>query len=486
MKRNLLTVLMVLIAISSSFAQAKMENKDWGLAVRQTWLDYKTPINDNKFDKYGTDFEHMGHGVELVFSKAIKKYLDISIPLRLGANSFPLDSTASRATPTTMFYGADALLKFHWPRKKNFISPYIVLGAGGMMNNIERKADLQFPAGIGLDFRIGQGVYFTAETQYRTALTDYRSNIQHALGFTFVFSDVKPEKPVELPPADSDGDGIADKDDKCPNTAGLAALSGCPDADGDGIADGDDACPNEKGTMALNGCPDSDGDGIANADDQCPNEKGPKSNNGCPVKDRDGDGYNDDIDDCPDIAGTVNGCPDADGDGTIDPKDKCPNVKGSLELDGCPDTDGDGIADKNDKCPNKKGPRSNSGCPEMKKADSKRLADITKNIQFNTAKTSLKAKSKAILDEIAALMIKYPDYSLSISGHTDSVGSAESNQRLSEGRAKTCYDYLVRKGISSSRMNYAGYGETQPIADNMYKAGREQNRRVEFVMFIKK
>jgi len=485
MKRNLLTVLLVLIAISSSFAQVKMDNKDWGLSVRHTWLDYKTPQNDNDFEKYGTDFENMGHGAEIVFSKAIKNYLDISIPLRIGANSFALDSTGSRTTPTTMFYGADALFKFHWPRNKNFLSPYIVFGAGGMMNSIERKADLQLPVGLGIDFRIGQGVYLTAESQYRTALTDYRSNIQHALGFSFLFGDVEPKKPVELPPADSDGDGIVDKDDKCPNTVGLAALSGCPDADGDGIADGDDACPNEKGTIALKGCPDADGDGIANAEDQCPNEKGPKSNNGCPVKDRDGDGFNDDIDDCPDMVGTVNGCPDSDGDGTIDPKDKCPTVKGTLELDGCPDTDGDGIADKNDKCPNKVGPRSNAGCPEMKKEDTKRLANITKNIQFNTSKTSIKSTSRTILDEIAALMIKYPDYTLSISGHTDSVGSSESNQKLSEGRAKTCYDYLVRKGISPNRMNYTGYGETQPIADNMFKEGRKENRRVEFFMYIK-
>jgi len=56
---------------------------------------------------------------------------------------------------------------------------------------------------------------------------------------------------------DSDGDGVADENDACPNVAGLAALSGCPDADSDGIADKDDACPNDAGASGSNGCPDT-------------------------------------------------------------------------------------------------------------------------------------------------------------------------------------------------------------------------------------
>ena len=83
---------------------------------------------------------------------------------------------------------------------------------------------------------------------------------------------------------DTDGDGISDNNDNCPNTAGLASLSGCPDADGDGIADGNDNCPNQAGPAANNGCPwpDTDGDGVLDKDDQCPNEAGTVANNGCP------------------------------------------------------------------------------------------------------------------------------------------------------------------------------------------------------------
>jgi hypothetical protein len=62
---------------------------------------------------------------------------------------------------------------------------------------------------------------------------------------------------------DTDGDGIYDKDDACPEVAGLAQFNGCPDTDGDGIQDSEDACPEVAGLAAFNGCPDTDGDGIA-------------------------------------------------------------------------------------------------------------------------------------------------------------------------------------------------------------------------------
>ncbi len=84
------------------------------------------------------------------------------------------------------------------------------------------------------------------------------------------------------PEPDTDGDGIPDKDDRCPQEKGLANLGGCPDRDGDGIADALDACPDKSGPADMKGCPDSDGDGIADNLDRCPNEKGVASMSGCP------------------------------------------------------------------------------------------------------------------------------------------------------------------------------------------------------------
>jgi outer membrane protein OmpA-like peptidoglycan-associated protein len=81
---------------------------------------------------------------------------------------------------------------------------------------------------------------------------------------------------------DKDGDGIADKDDKCPDAAGKKEFNGCPDRDGDGIIDKDDACPDEKGLSQYTGCPDADGDGIPDNKDNCPEVAGIAVNKGCP------------------------------------------------------------------------------------------------------------------------------------------------------------------------------------------------------------
>jgi len=83
---------------------------------------------------------------------------------------------------------------------------------------------------------------------------------------------------------DTDGDGIVDVNDSCPETAGPIEGSGCPDTDGDGIYDNEDQCPDEPGDAENNGCPlvDADGDGLLDGFDDCPNEPGPAQYNGCP------------------------------------------------------------------------------------------------------------------------------------------------------------------------------------------------------------
>jgi TonB family protein len=81
---------------------------------------------------------------------------------------------------------------------------------------------------------------------------------------------------------DSDGDGIEDSKDECPNANGLAEYGGCPDYDGDGIIDSKDSCPISFGQKEFSGCPDTDGDGIPDDKDNCANEAGSKNNNGCP------------------------------------------------------------------------------------------------------------------------------------------------------------------------------------------------------------
>jgi len=331
---------------------------------------------------------------------------------------------------------------------------------------------------------------------------------------------------------DGDGDGIPDEEDLCPDKAG--PNRGCPDTDGDGIADNFDSCPEKAGTVNNNGCPDvkdTDGDGFADDRDPCPTEPGPingcpqpkepdsdkdgapDSKDPCPDKagafdgcpDSDDDGIADNLDKCPDIPGTAknNGCPevkDADGDGVPDSQDKCPSVAGTANNKGCPeDSDGDGVPDSQDKCPNTAGLANNMGCPEVKPTPAKppaviekkeiteareKLATAARAVQFESAKAILKDASYDVLDDVVAIMRQDASYSLSISGYTDDVGDDEGNLRLSQDRAKACYDYLIFRGIKAERIRFAGFGEARPIASNDTAEGREQNRRVVFELIL--
>ena len=103
------------------------------------------------------------------------------------------------------------------------------------------------------------------------------------------------------------------------------------------------------------------------------------------------------------------------------------------------------------------------------------------NILFETGSSKLLPESYPIIDQVARILKENPNISMEIAGHTDSRGSARSNQILSENRAKSVKQYLVEKrGIDPTRLLTKGYGESKPVATNATKEGRQKNRRVEF------
>jgi outer membrane protein OmpA-like peptidoglycan-associated protein len=288
-------------------------------------------------------------------------------------------------------------------------------------------------------------------------------------------------------PKDSDGDGISNRRDKCRNEKGVWEMQGCPnpDKDGDGVLDKDDKCPDIAGSKTAMGCPDADLDSVADAEDRCPQEAGMVALQGCPDRDRDNVADMDDA--CPDQAGLpqYKGCPDSDNDGIGDNEDACPNAAGPIANQGCPDTDNDGIPDNKDKCPTVKGVASNFGCPEVSVEVKKRLAFAATAVQFETGKAVIKKTSYKLLDEIVAILNNYPDYMMTIDGHTDNVGSDELNLKLSRERAASVKNYFVSKGVSTDRVVTNGYGETQPVANNKTAAGRAKNRRVAMDLKLK-
>ncbi len=263
---------------------------------------------------------------------------------------------------------------------------------------------------------------------------------------------------------DLDGDGVLDKNDECPEIAGPVENKGCPwkDTDGDTVLDKDDKCPTVAGPIENNGCPwpDTDGDKVVDKDDKCPTVAGPVENNGCPW-------------------------PDTDGDGVLDKDDKCPTVAGLTAFAGCPDTDKDGLADQEDACPTVAGPISNKGCPEVTQEVLKELKVQARAVFFVTGKAVLatadKGETDGRLEAIKEILKNYPNAKFSIEGHTDDVGSAESNQKLSEARAKAVVDALVAKGVNPANLTHKGFGESKPVASNKTAQGRAQNRRTEVI-----
>ena len=367
------------------------------------------------------------------------------------------DNTDLRVNPGDLsYYAIDGNIRYSFLELigTKWFDPSLSVGGG--YNFFGDASAGTVNGGLGLTFWFTEQVGLQLQSTYKHSFDDNRiadqdvpTHFQHMAGLTFKFGG-----------KDTDGDGIYDKDDQCPEVAGLKEFNGCPDTDKDGIQDSADNCPDVFGSAEFNGCPDTDGDGIIDNEDACPDVKGTKM---------------------------MNGCPDADGDGVADKDDNCPDVKGPKENAGCPwpDTDGDGVNDREDQCPDVPGTINNNGCPEVSAAVQKALNDYAKTILFDTGKSSIKAQSEKVLNDIVGILKEYPNAKFTVDGHTDSVGSDKLNMELSESRAASVKNFLVENGIDASRLSSKGYGETMPIDSNKTSAGRANNRRVE-INLIKK
>ncbi len=104
---------------------------------------------------------------------------------------------------------------------------------------------------------------------------------------------------------------------------------------------------------------------------------------------------------------------------------------------------------------------------------------ILDDVLFDFDRSNVKPEAAAILDRLVAFMNENKDKKVSLSGHTDNVGTEAYNQRLSERRVSSVQDYIVKKGVENSRVSGQGFGESKPIADNKTREGRAKNRRVE-------
>ncbi|MBK8481984.1 MAG: OmpA family protein [Proteobacteria bacterium] len=345
------------------------------------------------------------------------------------------------------------------------IAPFVLAGAGLLGVSSGRRAagddaDLALHWGVGLKYYVEPSFAVRLEGRHIPTKGLGKDNFANHFEALFGLSYIIGLKRAPAAPSDSDGDGLLDTKDACPNLFAQTP-DGCPprDSDGDGVLDDHDKCPLEVGASA-DGCPvrDRDGDGVADDQDACPT-KAARTPDGCPLKDTDQDGIPDAQDQCPDQPGsTPNGCPpDADGDGVIDALDKCVNepetVNGYQDADGCPD--------------------------KLPKAV-QRFTGTIRGITFESGSAKIRKSSFARLDAAIKVLQEYGDLRLRVRGHTDTTGTRELNLALSAERAEAVKTYLVGKGVAAERLKAEGLGPDEPVASNVKAAGRAENRRIEF------
>ena len=420
--KKIKVTLFALAAAFSVAVQAQDEDSPWQIGFGVNSVDIRTP------DAFGDLMKDWGGPSDINILPAVSR---LSVGRYIGAGfSAELSGSLNKIEKgfgyvkdgekvDFSFWSADLALQYHfkslWNKEKvKWFDPFLQVGGGYAA--IDNEGKFRALGGGGVNFWFTENIGINLQTAYHpTFQSDSKEDyFQHAAGITIKFGK-----------KDRDKDGVADKDDLCPDEPGKPELKGCPDRDNDGVADKDDACPDEAGKPELKGCPDRDNDGIADKDDACPDEAGP------------------------------------------------------AEFNGCPDTDGDGVPDNVDQCKDVAGPKENNGCPEVTEEVQKKLNDFARTILFDVNKATIKPQSATVLNQIVDVLNQYKNAKFSIEGYTDISGKRDKNQKLSEDRAYSVKAYLIEKGIDESRLTAKGFGPDKPIASNKTKKGRELNRRVE-------
>jgi outer membrane protein OmpA-like peptidoglycan-associated protein len=290
---------------------------------------------------------------------------------------------------------------------------------------------------------------------------------------------------------DSDGDGLTDEEEKI-----LGTDPHNPDTDGDGLSDGDEVHIYHTDPLKK----DTDGDGLSDGDEV-------KIYHTDPLKwDTDGDGLSDG-----DEVLKYHTDPlkwDTDGDGLSDGDEVNKYHTDPLKWD----TDGDSLSDGDEVLKYHTDPlkRDTDGggvddgtevrrgtnpldpsddFPKAPKEEPKKdISNVAKGqslvlegIEFETGKSTVTGKSASILDTVVNVLTANPDIAVEVQGHTDNKGKEAANVKLSQRRAESVMEYLVKHGIDAKRLTAKGYGSSKPAATNDTDEGRQKNRRIEFL-----
>ncbi|MDI9365099.1 MAG: OmpA family protein [Flavobacterium sp.] len=457
------------------------------LGVHVSTTEYVGDLNNNSFaNLYQFNFIALGGGLSL------QQKLNASFNLVESAfyNKVQYKTLDKTLGVDANFFTLNLKLKYKFNNgyllgEKAFFAPFLTVGAGATYTSAINSGLFQAPfavnefipdlaAGAGAVIRFSQKFYLEYAATFHQPMFDGWDGVtkdkndlylQHSLGLIFTLKTQEKK--------DTDGDGVKDSRDKCPETPAGTEVDfwGCPktiksnDDDSDGVRNRYDECPNTPRGTTVNqrGCPitirstDDDGDGVKNRYDECPDTP-------------------------PDTKVGANGCPEkvytsnSNTSNYNSPSTTPPVVS---------DDDGDGVPNSSDKCPYTYGSSKNYGCPEVREESKKRLEFATHGIYFETGKATIKPLSYSVLNDIVAILQEYKDYHVRLAGHTDAVGSNINNYQLSDDRVISVKNYLISKGVNAYRFETRGFGKTRPVASNTTVEGRSENRRVEIQLFLK-
>lgn len=468
MKISLLSLLFFSIC-TTTLAQNKAEKKRGMLSYSINFSDYNfirlaqdssisAAFNQKGIFKSGNS----SFGLGVSYWKGLTGHIDFSANLSGTFSNFPAKFIKGDSIGQASFTPQlDGLLHFRMFKDDKTFNPFLTggIGAGYFGDQLAVYA----PVGAGFQFHFNTGAYIFIQAQWRMALTDAISNDYtfYSIGFAHQAkkksTKKKPEAKVELPAVDSAKE-VQPKDTLVVQKSEVEKAKvkekerqkeiekeiervKAKDNDGDGFPNEKDECPQIKGS--VKGCPDSDGDGIADKDDNCKDVKGVARYKGCPVPDTDGDGVNDD-------------------------EDQCKLVRGTKENHGCPaDKDGDGVADNLDKCPDVAGSEENNGCP-MKVVEGAKILKSTKDsityyLRFDFDRANISNEAFGILNQVIQILKTDKTLQVTLAGHADNFGDEKYNLRISEERANIARDYLISYGIARNRIKTSFHGSSMPF-----------------------